>query len=850
MNKPQPIYRKDYTPSEYLIRTTELEFDLTETQTIVTSKISFYKNPKSSKKTNTLFLDGIDLELISILADKAKPDYNLVQQGLEINNLADEFILQIKNRIHPEKNTSLNGLYQSSGNFCTQCEAHGFRQITYYLDRPDVLSVFTTHIKADKQKYPILLSNGNLIEQINGSVTWHDPTPKPCYLFALVAGDFALKEDTYTTLSGNEVALRIYVQAHNIHKTQFAMAALKRSFAWEEKRFGLEYDLDIYMIVAVDDFNMGAMENKGLNIFNATYVLASPDTATDKDFIDIEAVIGHEYFHNWTGNRVTCRDWFQLSLKEGLTVFRDQEFTSDLHARSIKRIKDVNALRTLQFAEDMGPMQHPVRPEHYIEMNNFYTLTVYEKGAEIIRMVHTFLGEAGFQKGMQLYFQRFDGDAVTIDDFIQSMSAANNFDFSQFMYWYSQSGTPKVSIASSYNQNDKTFKVSISQHSQCDYFFPLKFALLDDNGAELESGVLTVKDKAQVFTFDNIDSEPTPSWLQGFSAPIKLESDLTFKQKIFLVGHDSDAFNQWDNAQQLWLSLILTPSNIDQDLFFDAIEKVLKGTILEGYCVSLAQDKSLICEILTLPSERFLHQQQEVIDVFEIHHKREQVIQKIIQRFKPLLTKIYTALNHHSERAFPVPELTPEAVGSRALKNICLHYLTISGEFDLAFEQFKSANCMSDKIASLRVLMFECNPYKNIALDEFYQEFKTDVQVMDKYFSIQSSAPTANVESIKTLMQHKLFSFNTPNRLRSVIDGFSQNHANFHNQQGYELLTDIIIKLNQSNPQIGAKLTLVYNHWQRFTPELKALQKQQLEKILAIDNLSNDIFEIIQAALK
>ncbi len=841
MNKPQPIYRKDYTPSEYLIRTTELEFNLTETQTIVTSKISFYKNPKTTKKTNTLFLDGINLELISILVDKAKPGYKLVEQGLELNNLADEFILEIKNRIHPEKNTSLNGLYQSSGNFCTQCEAHGFRQITYYLDRPDVLSVFTTRIKADKQKYPVLLSNGNLIEQSTGGVTWHDPTPKPCYLFALVAGDFALKKDVYTTLSGNEVSLRIYVQAHNIHKTQFAMAALKRSFAWEEERFGLEYDLDIYMIVVVDDFNMGAMENKGLNIFNATYVLASPNTATDKDFIDIEAVIGHEYFHNWTGNRVTCRDWFQLSLKEGLTVFRDQEFTSDLHTRSIKRIKDVNALRAFQFAEDMSPMRHPVRPEHYIEMNNFYTLTVYEKGAEIIRMVHTFLGETGFQKGMQLYFQRFDGDAVTIDDFIQSMSDANSFDFSQFMYWYSQSGTPKVSITSNYNQNDKTFKVSISQHSQYDYFFPLKFALLDDTGSELESGVLTVKDKEQVFIFHNIDSEPTPSWLRGFSAPIKLESDLTFKQKIFLVGHDSDAFNRWDNAQQLWLSLILASSGIDQDLFFDAIEKSLKNTLLEGDCV----DKSLICEILTLPPERFLHQQQEIIDVFEIHNKREQVINKIIQRFKFLFAKIYLNLNIYKPY-----ELTPETVGNRALKNICLYYLAISGEFKLAFEQFKSANCMSDKMASLKALMVRDNPYKNIALGEFYHEFKNDIQVMDKYFSIQSSAPTADVESIKTLMQHKLFSFNTPNRLRSLIGGFSQNHANFHNQQGYELLTDIIIKLNQSNPQIGAKLTLVYSHWRRFSPELKVLQKQQLEKILAIDDLSNDIFEIIQAALK
>ncbi|MEO1945361.1 MAG: aminopeptidase N, partial [Candidatus Thioglobus sp.] len=472
--KPKPIYRKDYLPSPYLISTTELNFELFDDQTIVTSRIVFYKNKevKGSGVHNSLFLNGVNLDLVSISIGEVTPKYKVKDDGLELNDLDDDFVLDVITRIHPEKNTTLNGLYKSSGNYCTQCEAHGFRHITYYLDRPDVLSTFTTSIKANPSKYPVLLSNGNLISESDGSAVWHDPAPKPCYLFALVAGDFAVLEDKYKTISDRDVDLKIYVEPHNIGKTRFAMDSLIKSFEWDERRFGLEYDLDIYMIVAVDDFNMGAMENKGLNIFNSTYVLANPETATDKDFINVEAVIGHEYFHNWTGNRVTCRDWFQLSLKEGLTVFRDQEFTSDMHSRSIKRIEDVNQLRTYQFAEDAGPMQHPVRPESYIEMNNFYTVTVYEKGAEVIRMIHTLLGESGFQRGMKLYFKRHDGCAVTIDDFVSSMSDANNFDFSQFMNWYSEAGTPEVSITSNFDDINKTFNVNIKQNSRHNYYFP------------------------------------------------------------------------------------------------------------------------------------------------------------------------------------------------------------------------------------------------------------------------------------------------------------------------------------------------------------------------------------------
>jgi len=780
-------------------------------------------------------LNGVDLELISISIDGIEPTYKNKLDGIELSNLDSEFILDIKTRIHPEKNTSLNGLYKSSGNYCTQCEAHGFRHITYYLDRPDVLSVFTTSIKADHSKYPVLLSNGNLVDQGVGSAVWHDPAPKPCYLFALVAGNFAVLEDDYTTKSGREVDLKIYVEPHNIDKTDFAMKSLKRSFEWDEKRFGLEYDLDIYMIVAVDDFNMGAMENKGLNIFNSIYVLAKPETATDRDFINIEAVIGHEYFHNWTGNRVTCRDWFQLSLKEGLTVFRDQEFTSDLHSRSIKRIEDVNNLRTFQFAEDSGPMSHPVRPESYIEMNNFYTYTVYEKGAEVIRMIHTLLGEDGFCKGMELYFNRHDGDAVTIDDFVSSMSDANNVDFSGFMNWYSKPGTPNISVDMDYDHINKTVNVNIKQNSKYSYHFPLRFALLDDNGDESESGILVIDKKEKHFKFEDIQSLPTPSWLREFSAPIKLESNLSIEQRIFLLRHDSDPFSRWDNAQQLWLSFILTPEKIDNDLFFKAIEKVLKDT----------NDKSLVCEILCLPSERLIHQQVEQIDVFDIHNKREHAESKIIKRLKPLLFETYLNLDLNREY-----DLKPASVGIRALRNICLYYLTKGGEFDLAYKHFSNANCMTDKIASFSALLATQNPYKDKVINEFFDEFKSDVQVMDKWFAAQSISPISNVEYIKLLMDHELFSFNTPNRLRSVVGSFSQNHVNFHNKDGYDLFTDIIVKLNKSNPQTGARLVSVYNHWKRYSSDLRKLQEVQLRRILETKELSNDIFEIVQVALK
>ncbi len=833
MKKPRTKYRKDYKVSNYLIRSTDLSFDLGKDKTTVKSKVLYYKNPKSKDNSSELFLNGVELELVSIYIDGKTPDYELSKNGLLLKNTPNEFLLEIVNTIHPESNTSLNGLYKSSGNFCTQCEAYGFRQITYYLDRPDVLSVFTTHIKADSDKYPVLLSNGNLIKQENGSVTWYDPSPKPCYLFALVAGELDVIEDTYTTVSGRQVELKIYVEKHNINKTQFAMNSLKRAFAWDEKRFGLEYDLDIYMIVAVDDFNMGAMENKGLNIFNSTYVLANPDTATDTDFINIEAVIGHEYFHNWTGNRVTCRDWFQLSLKEGLTVFRDQEFTSDLHSRSIKRIDDVKRLRTFQFAEDAGPMSHPVRPESYIEMNNFYTFTVYEKGAEVIRMIHTFLGEIGFQKGMNLYFDRHDGDAVTINDFVLAMSDANNFDFAKFMNWYSVSGTPEVEIVSTYNNSHNIFKVKVVQTGKEVFYFPLNYALMDENGAKLDSGTLVINNKQQEFVFDNIKTRPVASWLRGFSAPIKLKTNLETTDKVFLLANDTDGFSRWDIAQRLWIDLILF-DNVDEFSFFQALEK----------CISTVDDYALLAELITIPGERILHQEVNEIDVFAIHNKREELVAKFANKFKSELLDLHKLCNS-DKYAF-----NNKAVGNRALKNICLYYLSKLGGFDLAYDQYINANCMTDRIASFSILTSENNKYKDEVINSFYNNYKNDVQVMDKYFAVLSSANAATLDNIQELMQHKLFEFNTPNRLRSVVGSFAGNYVNFHNQDSYEFFTKVIIKLNSINPQIGARLVSVYNQWKRYTPGLGELQKQQLERILKVDNLSNDIYEIVSKALK
>jgi aminopeptidase N len=832
---PQPIFRKDYEPSSHLIKTTELDFNLGDHETIVSSRIVFYKNPLFTKTVDELFLNGESLELLSIKIDGLDANYVLKDDGIFLVSPPENFVLEVKVKIHPESKTDLNGLYQSSGNFCTQCEAMGFRQITYYLDRPDVLSVFTTKINADRDQYPVQLSNGNLIEETRNYSTWHDPAPKPCYLFALVAGNLDYLQDEYKTATGRLVDLRLYVEPHNMHKTAFAMESLKNAFRWDEERFNLSYDLDIYMIVAVDDFNMGAMENKGLNIFNSDCVLANKETSTDSSFVRIESIIGHEYFHNWTGNRVTCRDWFQLSLKEGLTVFRDQEFSSDLRSRAIQRISDVIQLKTRQFAEDSGPMSHPVRPESYISMDNFYTSTVYEKGAEVIRMIHTILGEDGFQKGMKLYFDRHDGDAVTIDDFVSSMADANNTNFESFMPWYSKAGTPEVTVEDEYDSETKVYSATFTQKNQnTPFMIPNEFGLIAKDGSEIKSGMVVVDELIKTISFENVPSKPIPSWFRGFSAPIKFKNGLSSEEKIFLVTNDSDPFNRWDNVQSLWLDYILSPELISKMEIFTMIENLMTK---EG-------DLALLSEMISLPSEQIIHQNVTEIDVEDVHSKRNNTHLEIGSEFKGIFLDTYEKLNF--KKAF---DLSSVSVAERALKNTCLAYLTRLGEFDIAYQQFMNSECMTDQFGAFQPLLNNPNPYRDEVIERFYNEHHSDVQVMDKWFSAQSVSSQTSVDDVKSLMKHELFTMKNPNRVRSVIGSFSQNTSQFHCQEGYELLSEVIVELDELNPQIAARFAGIFNHWRRFAPRYSELQEIQIQSIIDREKISKDVFEIVQSAI-
>lgn len=832
---PQPIFRKDYEPSSHLIKTTELDFNLGDHETIVSSRIVFYKNPLFTKTVDELFLNGESLELLSIKIDGLDANYVLKDDGIFLVSPPENFVLEVKVKIHPESKTDLNGLYQSSGNFCTQCEAMGFRQITYYLDRPDVLSVFTTKINADRDQYPVLLSNGNLIEETKNYSTWHDPAPKPCYLFALVAGKLDYLQDEYKTATGRLVDLRLYVEPHNMHKTAFAMESLKKAFRWDEERFNLSYDLDIYMIVAVDDFNMGAMENKGLNIFNSDCVLANKETSTDSSFVRIESIIGHEYFHNWTGNRVTCRDWFQLSLKEGLTVFRDQEFSSDLRSRAIQRISDVIQLKTRQFAEDSGPMSHPVRPESYISMDNFYTSTVYEKGAEVIRMIHTILGEDGFQKGMKLYFDRHDGDAVTIDDFVSSMADANNTNFESFMPWYSKAGTPEVTVEDEYDSETKVYSATFTQKNQnTPFMIPNEFGLIAKDGSEIKSGMVVVDELIKTISFENVPSKPIPSWFRGFSAPIKFKNGLSSEEKIFLVTNDSDPFNRWDNVQSLWLDYILSPELVSKMEIFTMIENLMTK---EG-------DLALLSEMISLPSEQIIHQNVTEIDVEDVHSKRNNTHLEIGSEFKGVFLDTYEKLNF--KKAF---DLSSVSVAERALKNTCLAYLTRLGEFDIAYQQFMNSECMTDQFGAFQPLLNNPNPYRDEVIERFYNEHHSDVQVMDKWFSAQSVSSLTSVDDVKSLMKHELFTMKNPNRVRSVIGSFSQNTSQFHCQEGYELLSEVIVELDELNPQIAARFAGIFNHWRRFAPRYSELQEIQIQSIIDREKISKDVFEIVQSAI-
>jgi aminopeptidase N len=879
---PKAIYLKDYQIPDFRIDKVDLYFDLSEEATKVRARMEIKRNNRETTDQRPLVLDGVELELLYIALDGQplyEDDFSIEQESLTIPEVPDNFILELVTQIRPQDNTSLNGLYTSGGNFCTQCESQGFRKIMFFLDRPDVLARYTTTIVADKEKYPVLLSNGNLVEQGDRDktrhwVTWEDPFPKPSYLFALVAGNLAHIDDEFKTLSGRKVALHIYVQPHNVDKCDHAMRSLKKAMQWDEKVYGREYDLDVYNIVAVDDFNMGAMENKGLNVFNSKYVLASPETATDSDYQYIEGVIGHEYFHNWSGNRVTCRDWFQLSLKEGFTVFRDQEFSADMSMRGVKRIQDVNVLRTHQFREDSGPMAHPVRPESYVEINNFYTLTVYNKGAEVIRMLSQLLGAKGFRKGTDLYFSRHDGQSVTTDDFVKAMEDANDIDLSQFRLWYSQAGTPELNVAWEYNPWTKKLTMTVKQHcpptpgqpEKQPFHIPLALGLLDKDGTDIPlkltgednsvpgTRVMPIRKPEETFEFVDVPREPVPSLLRGFSAPVKLHATYSAQERYFLMANDSDQFNRWEAGQQLIIELILDliskfqkekPLEVNAE-FIEAFDNTLKSPKL---------DKAFIAQALTLPSENYLVGFMDVADPVAIH----EACRFMRKTLAGSLQKSFTAIYQANASSGPY-RIDPESIGRRSLKNLCLGYLIELDEGDdtsdvrqLCLDQFRSANNMTDVFAALACLANTDCPERTEVLTEFYDKWKEDGLVVDKWLSIQATSRLPNaLEHVHALTKHPAFNVKNPNKVRALIGAFAQgNPVRFQDDSGggYALLGEYVLKIDPLNPQVAARLVGAFTQWRKYDQKRQGLMKAQLEQILKTPKLSKDVYEIVSKTL-
>ncbi len=862
---PQAKYRKDYQAPSHTITDIDLTFDLYDNDTIVTALSKVVQKGEST----TLELDGEGLELRSVKVNGEDWAHHEVKEAsLVLSDLPAEFELEIITKIDPEANTALEGLYKSGGAFCTQCEAEGFRRITYYLDRPDVLAKYTTKVIADKATYPYLLSNGNRIAQgeaENGRhwVQWQDPHPKPAYLFALVAGDFDVLRDKYTTMSGRNVDLEIFVDKGNLDRAGHAMTSLINSMKWDEERFGLEYDLDIYMIVAVDFFNMGAMENKGLNIFNSKFVLANDQTATDRDYLGIEAVIGHEYFHNWTGNRVTCRDWFQLSLKEGLTVFRDQEFSSDLGSRAVNRIDNVRIIRGPQFAEDASPMSHPIRPDKVIEMNNFYTLTVYEKGSEVIRMYHTLLGEEGFQKGMKLYFERHDGTAATCEDFVSAMEDATGVDLKQFRLWYSQSGTPTLRVNSEYNAEAKTYALTVEQFTEATQdqaekqalHIPFDIELYDSKGqiipliinGESVHNVLDIKQDKQTFVFENVAEQPVPSLLREFSAPVKLEYDYSDAELIFLMKHATNDFARWDASQMLLAKYIRQNVNnvqtgsevqLSEDLI-DAFRGVLLDENLEP---------AFIAQVFSLPSINEITGWYKQIDVDAV----DTVLNSITVSLSATLEDELSATYHTLKQA----EYTIDhaAIGKRALRNQCLQFLAHTDKGNtLVKAQYEAANNMTDTIAAMSAAnsaQLEC---REELMADYSDKWKHDGLVMDKWFALQGTNPAEDaLEKVKATMNHEAFSLKNPNRTRSLIGSFlAANPVRFHDKSGagYQFAGDILRQLNDSNPQVASRMIDPLLKFRKYDEARQAMIRAELEKLKAMDNLAKDLFEKVTKAL-
>ncbi|KGY13621.1 aminopeptidase N [Vibrio tubiashii] len=862
---PQAKYRKDYQSPTHTITDIDLTFDLYDNETTVTA----VSQVKQLKDDTTLRLDGEDLKLQSVHVNgEAWTSFKEIEGGLELHQLPTQAELKIVTLIDPQANTVLEGLYKSGGAFCTQCEAEGFRRITYYMDRPDVLVKYTTKVIADKAEYPFLLSNGNRVAQgdLEGGrhwVQWQDPHPKPAYLFALVAGDFDVLRDKYVTQSGRNVELEIFVDKGNLDRAPHAMTSLINSMKWDEERFGLEYDLDIYMIVAVDFFNMGAMENKGLNVFNSKFVLANEKTATDTDYLGIEAVIGHEYFHNWTGNRVTCRDWFQLSLKEGLTVFRDQEFSSDLGSRAVNRINNVRIIRGPQFAEDASPMSHPIRPEQVIEMNNFYTLTVYEKGSEVIRMMHTLLGEAGFQKGMKLYFERHDGTAATCEDFVAAMEDASGVDLKQFRLWYSQSGTPTVKVTSEYNQAEQTYSLTVEQSTeptqdQSDkqaLHIPFDVELYAQNGDVIElhcngeqvNNVLNVTELKQTFVFESVAERPVPSLLREFSAPVKLEYNYSDQELIFLMVNARNEFARWDAGQMLLAKYIR--ANVEKVQAGGEVE--LPATVVDAFRGVLLSDQlepAFIAEMMSLPSHNEVSGWYKQVDVDAVAKVLKAIKVSLATELEDELSAIYHSLKQQDYT------IEHAAIGQRSLRNTALGYLAYTEQGnELAQAQYADANNMTDTIAAMSAAnsaQLEC---REALMADYSDKWKHDGLVMDKWFALQGTNPAENVlDVIKQTMDHEAFSLKNPNRTRSLIGSFlNMNPVRFHAKsgKGYKFAGEILRELNSSNPQVASRLIDPLLKFRKYDQQRQDLIKAELETLKGMDNLAKDLFEKVTKAL-
>ena len=872
---PAEILLSDYQPPAFRTTDVELSFDIRDGETLVHSRLTVVRE---QPEASALVLDGEDLELLAVTVDGrvlSDNEYAVDAETLTIAGLSGDHVIEVETRIFPEQNTALEGLYRSRRMYCTQCEAQGFRKITYYQDRPDVLARFVTHITADAA-YPTLLSNGNLIADESladgrRKVSWQDPFPKPSYLFALVAGDLALLEDTFTTASGREIALQIFSEPHNIDQCHYAMDVLKRSMRWDEQRFGREYDLDIFMIVAVEDFNMGAMENKGLNIFNTSCVLASPDTATDAAYLRVEAVVAHEYFHNWSGNRVTCRDWFQLSLKEGFTVFRDAEFSSDMNSRPVKRIEDVAFLRSVQFAEDAGPLAHAVRPASYIEISNFYTTTIYEKGAEVVRMYHTLLGNQQFRQGTDLYFDRFDGQAVTTDDFAAVMEEVSGRDLSQFKRWYEQAGTPRISVAETYVDGTLTLTISQTcpatprQPDKAPFHMPVLLGMLDASGAPTQltaasidsemaftvtpEGVLVeLVEASSQLTISGFTTKPLVSFLRGFSAPVKVDYQRPDTELAMLVRHDVDGFVRWDALQTLWLAYFQGQ--------LQAVDMVELVGDLATQCLSLEtpEARQLAAMMLTVPDVNYLFEQMDVLDVDAVLDTRDNVLYALATAHQATWQALYQQL--HVSTAYQ-----PDAEGfaRRALGQVAFAYLCrgLTGDAlaQAITQHYEGADNLTDRRAALQVAINHKELDDNVRahlLADFYNKWQNEALVVDLWFNLQAQSDNTDIAALQALTAHPSFDKKNPNRARSVYGAFGMlNHRRFHapDGSGYQFLGQAIAELDALNPQLASRLATPLTRWRRYDAQRQSLMRDVLNKLAAGDALSKDLFEIVTKAL-